>query len=76
VLGFVPGRQAWKQEADVDLKLMVWAKNALEYMFFAGLFGCCLTVLLSWISVGRDAISPDDDIEDKKVSVAAGAAHR
>jgi hypothetical protein len=39
------------------LHWMIWAKDAVETMFLVGLGGCTITVVWSWISVGRDAFS-------------------
>jgi hypothetical protein len=33
------------------------AIKTIEIMFFIGLAGCAATVLLSWISVGRDSLT-------------------
>jgi hypothetical protein len=35
------------------LKLGVLAMRVLEIMFFTGLLGCAVAVILSWISVGK-----------------------
>ena len=59
----------------VGLTLMIWAKNALEVLFFVGLMGCLTTVVWSWISVGRDALS-SDDAEDIRAEATAPAAPR
>ena len=45
----------------MDLKLMIFAKGALEVMFFTGLAGCALTVAISWVLVGRDALSAKEE---------------
>jgi len=34
-----------------------WAMRVLEVMFFTGLLGCLVVVLISWIVVGRDSFS-------------------
>lgn len=39
---------------------MLWLKYILEGMFFIGLAGCTITVLMSWVLVLRDAVSADD----------------
>ncbi len=41
----------------MDLKLMIWAKDLLEVMFFVGLIGCTSTVIISWISILKSALS-------------------
>ncbi len=38
---------------------MVWLLKALEVLFFTGLAGCVLVVLISWVSVFKSAISKD-----------------
>jgi hypothetical protein len=41
----------------MGFKLAFLAIRAVEVMFFAGLAGCAVVVILSWISVGRDSFS-------------------
>jgi hypothetical protein len=41
----------------MGFKLAVFAMRLLEVMFFVGLAGCAVVVILSWISVGRDSFS-------------------
>jgi hypothetical protein len=38
-------------------KLMVIAMRVIEVLFFTGLSGCAVVVILSWIYVGRDSFS-------------------
>jgi hypothetical protein len=38
---------------------MIWLLYALEGLFFAGLGGCVLVVLISWVSVFKSAVSKD-----------------
>lgn len=38
---------------------MIWLLYVLEGLFFAGLAGCVLVVIISWVSVLRSAISKD-----------------
>jgi hypothetical protein len=38
-------------------KLAVIAMRVIEVLFFTGLSGCAVVVILSWISVGRDSFS-------------------
>jgi hypothetical protein len=45
----------------MNLKLMVWAKDLLEVMFFIGLIGCTSTVALSWISILKSAFSDKNE---------------
>jgi hypothetical protein len=40
---------------------MLWSKNLLEVMFFAGLIGCIGVVLLSWISILKSAFSENSE---------------
>ena len=42
--------------------LMIWTKDLLEVLFFAGLIGCISVVLLSWVSILKSAFSenPED----------------
>jgi hypothetical protein len=42
--------------------MMVWAKDALQVMFFTGLIGCVAVVFLSWVSILRSIFSnsPED----------------
>ena len=35
--------------------------RVLEVMFFAGLIGCAITVIMSWISILRDGLAKDDE---------------
>jgi hypothetical protein len=41
------------------LILLIWITRILDVVFFAGLFGCLLVILLSWISILLEAFSPD-----------------
>jgi hypothetical protein len=41
------------------LFLITWITRMLDVAFFAGLFGCLLVVLLSWISIFVEALSRD-----------------
>lgn len=34
------------------LRVAIFAMRTLEVMFFTGLLGCAVVVILSWISVG------------------------
>jgi len=38
-------------------KFAAIAMRVIAVMFFVGLTGCATTVILSWISVGRDSFS-------------------
>ena len=37
-----------------------WATHILEVTFFVGLAGCASVVILSWISILKEAFSEDD----------------
>jgi hypothetical protein len=41
----------------VGFKIGVVAIRILEIMFFIGLAGCAVVVILSWISVGKDSLT-------------------
>jgi hypothetical protein len=41
--------------------MMVWLFRTLEVMFFTGLAGCTLVVVISWISIFRSGFSHDDE---------------
>jgi hypothetical protein len=43
------------------LHIALIVMKVLEFMFFFGLAGCLLTVVLSWISVGKASFSKDTD---------------
>ena len=45
----------------MDLKLMIWAKDLLNVMFFIGLIGCTTTVVISWISILKSAFSENEE---------------
>ena len=41
----------------MGFNFVVVTMHILEVLFFLGLSGCVVVVLLSWISVGRDSFS-------------------
>ncbi len=41
----------------MSFKLMVWGMYVLEGMFFTGLVGCILVVLVSWVSIFKEGFS-------------------
>jgi hypothetical protein len=43
----------------MPLFLFIWITRMLDVIFFAGLFGCLLVVLFSWIAIIWEALSPD-----------------
>ena len=38
---------------------MIWMLYVLEGLFFVGLAGCVLVVVISWVSVFKAAVSKD-----------------
>ena len=44
----------------MGFKLAVLAIRFVVIMFFTGLVGCAVTVMLSWIYVGKDSFSKKD----------------
>lgn len=42
-------------------RFAVCAMRVLEFAFFAGLIGCALAVVFSWISIFSDGFSSKDD---------------
>lgn len=40
-------------------KLMLWFFYAIEAMFFTGLAGCVLVVIISWITIFKSGFSRD-----------------
>jgi hypothetical protein len=43
------------------LKVEVLAMRVLEVMFFTGLVGCALVVIISWISIFKSGFSDKDE---------------
>jgi hypothetical protein len=43
--------------------LMVLAMHAVEVMFFVGLSGCLVVVVVSWISILKEGLSDDSDLD-------------
>jgi hypothetical protein len=39
--------------------LMYWGIYLFQSLFFAGLAGCVIVVLICWIRIGRDSLSKD-----------------
>jgi len=39
---------------------MLWAMYAIEILFFAGLAGCALVVLISWITIFKTGFRRGD----------------
>jgi|WetSurMetagenome_2_1015567.scaffolds.fasta_scaffold760442_1 hypothetical protein len=40
-------------------KIIRWFFYALEVMFFTGLGGCVLVVIISWVTILKDGFSQD-----------------
>ncbi len=38
---------------------MIWLLKALEVLFFTGLSGCVLVVIISWISIAKASFTKD-----------------
>jgi hypothetical protein len=41
-------------------KIIAFAARVLEVMFFTGLIGCALMIIVSWIEIFADGLSDDD----------------
>lgn len=41
----------------MNLKLMLLAAHILEGMFFVGIIGCAIAVVVSWISIFKEGFS-------------------
>jgi hypothetical protein len=44
------------------MKFMLWSAYLIQVLFFTGLLGCSVVVVLSWISVLRSALSNKDEV--------------
>jgi len=44
------------------LRLEVFCMHFFEVTFFTGLVGCCLVVVISWISIFAEGFSDKEDI--------------
>jgi hypothetical protein len=42
-------------------QLIILAMRVLELMFFTGLLGCSLVVVISWVSILKDGFSDKDE---------------
>jgi hypothetical protein len=49
----------------MNYRLMIWLFGALQVMFFIGLGGCTLVVIISWISIFKSGFSDDDEHSSK-----------
>lgn len=45
----------------MSLSLMVWGIRTLEFIFFTGLAGCAVVVVVSWVSIFRSGFSDHSD---------------
>jgi hypothetical protein len=36
--------------------MVIWLARIFEWMFFAGVVGCLLTIVLSWYSIFKDEL--------------------
>jgi hypothetical protein len=43
--------------------LIQWFLHALTVMFFTGLTGCLMVVVISWVSIFRSGFSPDTPLD-------------
>ncbi len=41
--------------------LAVFAMHAVEFLFFAGIIGCSVAVLFSWVSILKDGLSKEGE---------------
>ena len=44
----------------MGFQIAVWFMKLIEILFFAGLIGCAVTVLISWVSIFKEGFSNDD----------------
>ena len=40
---------------------MILAKNTVEVLFFTGLIGCSVVVLVSWVSIVKSSLSDQNE---------------
>ncbi len=40
-------------------KIAVWLLRAIEVLFFTGLAGCVLVVMISWVSIAKASFTKD-----------------
>ena len=41
-------------------KLVLWCMRAVEIIFFTGVIGCAIVVMISWVSIFKAGFSKDD----------------
>jgi hypothetical protein len=42
-------------------RILGFAARVLEVMFFTGLVGCVLTIIVSWVEIFSDGFSKDEE---------------
>jgi hypothetical protein len=56
-----PNRKGPERVVAMLFQLIVWSFRVLEVMFFTGLIGCSLVVVISWVSIFKDGFSDKDE---------------
>lgn len=41
-------------------KIIVFVAHVLEVMFFTGMIGCAVMIIVSWVEIFSDGLSNDD----------------
>ncbi len=44
----------------LSFRLAVLAIHVVEFIFFAGIIGCSVAIIFSWVSIVREVVSKDD----------------
>jgi hypothetical protein len=44
----------------LNFRLAVLAIHLVEFMFFAGILGCAVAIIFSWVTITKDGFSKDD----------------
>jgi hypothetical protein len=47
-------------------KLIFLAFRILEIMFFTGAVGCVLAIIVAWIEIVSEAVTPDDPADNRR----------
>ncbi len=55
------GNDEAREQTTMSPTVLIVGARILEGMFFTGLAGCAIVVVLSWISVSRSGFSSNDD---------------
>lgn len=50
-----------ESEFSMGFKLAILVMRVAEVIFFTGLAGCAVTIILSWIYVGKDSLSKESN---------------